>query len=268
MVDSLLTVVELSLLIPAAALVAWSLRRAIRLLTRRAMRLAQRRPGMWRVRSRRFRDLDGEIEARRRQRADAAARMFGHVVTGVIFVVAFVVALHVVGVDPLFAISSAGFVGLAIALSGQDLIKNLLAGTVALLEDRYAVGDEVVVRVSGADLQGTIDLMGAASIRLRTPAGATMHVAHGMVESVTNLSQMPAVRALEVPTEEWARQQDSAVDRLAAASNDVGLTGVVFLGDVEAYDHPSGTTTVRVRSNLPLSDEQTDRVRERLVGRG
>jgi hypothetical protein len=186
----------------------------------------------------------------------------------VILIAAFVVGLNVVGVDLLFAISSAGFVGLAIAMSGQDLIKNLLAGTVALLEDRYAVGDDVVIRVSGADLRGTIDLVGAASIRLRTPDGATMHVSHGMIESVANLSQMPSVNALEVPTEQWRERGDSAVERLAAASNDDGLTGVVFLGDLEAYDHPSGVTTVSVKSNFPLSDEQTHRVRERLVGQG
>ncbi len=67
----------------------------------------------------------------------------------VIFTVATFAALELLGVDLVFAISSAGFIGFAIALSGQDLIKDVLAGTRALLEDRYAVGDDVVLRVGG-----------------------------------------------------------------------------------------------------------------------
>jgi hypothetical protein len=227
--------------------------------------MATQRPGAWRTRLRRLGDAEAEVESRKRQRADAAARMLGHFVTALVFLAAGIVALHVVGVDPVYAISSAGFVGVALALSGQDLIKNVLAGTMALLEDRYAVGDTVEVRVSGEEVRGTIDLMGAASVRLRTDEGATWHAGHAAITCITNYSQLPASAEIAVATDDWREVEDGAAQRLATASNDIGLTGVVFLPDLAAQPHPAGVTTVTVRSNRALSDDQVGLVRDRLV---
>ena len=158
---------EAIILLPVAIALSWFARTAIRTLTRRAVRRAQRADGTWRVRLDRLGD-DAQVDVRKRQRADAVARTLGHLVTVVIFVFATFAALEILGVDLAFAISSAGFVGLAIALSAQDLVKDFLGGTRALLEDRYAVGDEVVLRVSGTEVRGTVDLIGSASIRLRS----------------------------------------------------------------------------------------------------
>jgi hypothetical protein len=54
----------------------------------------------------------------------------------------------------------------------------------------------------------------------------------------------------------------------------VGLTGVVFLRDIETHepdDEPadvaSSTVTLRVKSNRPLSSPETDLVRAKLLDR-
>lgn len=261
---NLTTIVELGLLVSAALLLAWAARQLIRALTRRAVRRAQERPGTWRGRLRRLNDLEGEVEVRKRQRADAAARMLGHFVSALILLGAVLLGLQVVGVDPVYAISSAGFVGLALALSGQDIIKNLLAGTMAILEDRYAVGDQVAITIGSNEVNGTIDLMGPASIRLRTEAGATWHAGHSTIDSVTNFSQLAASSEIAIPTSEWNVVEDDAARRLTTASNDVGLTGVIFLPDLTTQQHPAGVTTVTVRSNRPLSVDQKQLLRERL----
>lgn len=261
----LTTIIELGLLVPASFALSWIARHTIRGSTRRAVRRAQERPGTWRARLRRLSDLDSDVEVRRRQRADAASRMLGHFVTCVIFLGATLLGLHVLGVDPVYAISSAGFIGLAIALSGQEIIKNLLAGTMALLEDRYAVGDQVTVMMSGTEVAGTIDLMGPASIRVRTTEGATWHAGHSAIDSVTNFSQIASSSEIAIPTTQWNHVEDDASQRLKSASNDVGLTGVIFLPDLAARSHPTGVTTVTVRSNRPLSDDQKRLVHERLA---
>ncbi len=260
---------EALMLLPVAVAASWCARTTIRTLTRRAVRRAQRTGGSWRVRLDRRGD-NGQADVRRRQRADAVAGMLGHIITLMIFAVATLVALKRLGVDPVFAISSAGFIGLAIALSGQDLVKDLLAGSRALLEDRYAIGDEVVLRVSGSEEKGTVDLIGAASVRLRTLDGATWHAGHHAIESVTNLSQVPVVSDITMSIEEWASANESgAVDRLTGSSNDVGLTGLVFLRDIEAHrslnEATADTVTVSVKANRQLSSPETDLVRARLV---
>ena len=264
---------EALILLPIAIGLSWLARTTIRTLTRRAVRRGQRADGTWRVRLDRLGD-DGQADVRKRQRADAVARMLGRLVTVVIFVFAVFAALEILGVDLAFAISSAGFVGLAIALSAQDFVKDFLGGTRALLEDRYAVGDDVVLRIAGTEVRGTVDLIGSASIRLRTPDGATWHAGHHSVESVTNLSQLPAVSDIEVPFDDWAAADEQhAMARLAEASNDVGLTGVVFLRDIETHEPESGdevvvdTVTIRVKTNRPLSTPETEIVRNKLLER-
>ena len=132
---NLTNIIELLILVPAALTLAWGSRLLIKVLTRRAVRRSQVRPGTWRGRLRRLNDVDSDVEVRRRQRADAAARMFGHLVTTLIFAGSVLLGLQIVGVDPVYAISSAGFIGLAIALSGQDVIKNLLG-----ICDRVLIG--------------------------------------------------------------------------------------------------------------------------------
>jgi hypothetical protein len=266
MIETLASVAELVVLLPAAMALSWVARRSIRTMTRRSVRRAQSDAGSWRVRLPRNVDVDGQEQTRRRTRADAAARKLGHLVTGCIFGSAMLIGLNIVGVDAVLVISSAGFLGLALALSGQEVIRNLITGTVALFEDRYAVGDDVILRVSGQDVEGTIDLVGAAAVRLRTAEGATWHAGHSSIECVTNLSQLPAVHDIIVPTTEWANAEVDALDRLAAASNDAGLTGVIFLRDLDAHEHPSGTTTVKVKSNRSLSEPQIDRVKATLLG--
>jgi len=264
---------EAMFLLPVAMVASWMARVTIRTLTRRAVRRSQRSEGTWRVRLDRLGD-NGQADARKRQRADAVARMIGRLVTVAISGLAVVAALQLVGVDLAFAISSAGFVGLVLALSAQDTVRDFLGGTRALLEDRYAVGDDVVFRVGGNDVRGTVDLIGSASVRLRTPDGATWHAGHHAVESVTNLSQLPAVSDIEVPLEEWAAADErEAVDRLADASNDVGLTGVVFLRDIETHependpesDEGNDMVTVRVKTNRPLSTPEAEIVRAKLL---
>lgn len=270
MVSWLASASEALVLLPVAFIGSWFARTAIRTLTRRAVRRGQRPEGGWRVRLDRLGD-NGQTDARKRQRADAVARMLGHLVTVIIFMLCAFWALELFGVDLVFAISSAGFIGVAIALSGQDLVKDFLAGTRALLEDRYSVGDEVILRVSGTEVLGTVDLIGAASVRLRTPEGSTWHAGHASVDSVSNLSQLPAVSEIEVPLDEWASADEgAAVERLAVASNDVGLTGVVFLRDIETHEPHDvaepDTVTVRVKTNRPLSSPEADLVRSKLLG--
>jgi small-conductance mechanosensitive channel len=273
MLSSFTSISEALVMLPVAIALSWIARTTIRQLTRRAVRRAQRSEGSWRVRLDRRGD-DGQADVRKRQRADAVARMLGRLVTVVIFMFAIFAALEILGVNLAFAISSAGFVGLAIALSAQDLVKDFLGGTRALLEDRYAVGDDVVLRVSGTEVSGTVDLIGSASIRLRTSDGATWHAGHHSIDAVTNLSQLPSVSDIEVPIDEWAQADESSVvERLTEASNDVGLTGVVFLRDIEMHEpdaeveSDADIVTVRVKTNRPLTTPETEIVRSKLLDR-
>ena len=236
------SVAEALVLLPVAFAASWLARATIRTSLRRAVRRAQRPQGSWRMRLDRLGD-NGQADARKRQRADAVARMLGHMVTVGIFAVAALAALALLGVSPVVAISSAGFVGFAIAISGQHLANDVIAGTRALLEDRYAAGDEVILRIAGTDVRGTVDLIGSASIRLRTARRRDL----ARRSRLDRVGDQPVAAARRERHRDPGRRVGAgrssaiAIDRLRSASNDVGLTGVVFLRDIETHE-PEGST--------------------------
>ncbi len=186
-----------------------------------------------------------------------------------ILLIAAVGAFARLGVDLAVSLSSAGFLGLALALSGQGLIRDLLEGTRALVEDRYALGDVVEVRIGGHETRGTVEVLGAASLGLRLESGGAWHAGHAAIESVMNESQLPVTTSIEVPAVNWARADHAqAAEHLAGSSNGVGLTGVVFLGDLTDGVLPdeNGVVSVPIRANRPLSDAEGHLVRDRVFG--
>ena len=247
----------------AAAMLSLIARRSFRRLARRAA-----------VRAALSESRDGgrtRTDARSISRADAVARLIGRVVTSCAFAIACLFTLDRLGIDLVLAISSAGFLGLALALSGQGLIRDVMAGTRAMVEDRYAIGDRITARVAGADITGTVDLIAAASVRLRTVDGATCHVGHDAIDYLINHSQTPSTTRLALPAQQWSEiEPAAAATRLAASSNDIGLTGVVFVADIagvdgDAPDAVTGEVHVDVNANRPLTPAQSEIVKQRLL---
>ena len=52
---------------------------------------------------------------------------------------------HLFDIDAAFFLSSAGFIGAGVAIGGQHKVNDYLTGLSVLFEDRYGVGDELVV---------------------------------------------------------------------------------------------------------------------------
>ena len=106
-------------------------------------------------------------ERRRRQRTDAAARMLNHVVALVVWTAVTIVVFHLFDIDAAFFLSGAGFIGAAVAIGGQHKVNDYLTGLSVLFEDRYGVGDELVVEVTGREpLHAVVDHIGLVT----TPA--------------------------------------------------------------------------------------------------
>ncbi len=161
----------------------------LRQLTRRALSRALSGKGRLLKRLPRSHDVGGP-DPRPGQRADAAAQMLARIASLVITISALLIILRILELNPLVLVSSAGFLGAGVAIGGQALIKDWLTGLMVLLEDRYAVGDDVTVRVGGQDVSGRVETLTSAALRIRLTEGSTWHAGHGSVESVTNHSQL------------------------------------------------------------------------------
>jgi small conductance mechanosensitive channel len=229
------------------------IRRVIRRLARRSLILPLGSGGLWGSRVRTREESGGEIEQRRRQRIDAASRMTSHLATVVIWLVATIVAFHVLDFDPTFYLSSAGFIGAAIAIGGQHKVSDYLTGLSVHFEDRYGVGDEVEVEIGGNTVTAVVDHIGLFSTRLRD-SRSTLHVPNSTLAAVRNLSQEAAVSTIKLHVPDDASPAD-AMSMLRGLAGSDGLTDVIFVGDLDAHARSTGEVEVELRTARALDDQ-------------
>ncbi len=262
--DDLLRAGAIVAVVVGAYVLTAIIRVTLRFVTRRAVRRALAGKGVWRVRLPRPDDGNG-VEQRRLQRADAAAHMMSRIFALVVAVIAVIIISHVLRVDPVVLVSSAGFIGAGIAIGGQALIKDWLTGLMVLLEDRYAVGDQVSVTIGGNEVSGTVETLSGVGLRLRLADGTTWHAGHGALESVTNRSQQLVQNHVTIEPDVWAELDETMIGRdLNAASHDLGLTDVLLLPEIAAVPLPDGTIDVTYRSTRPLNDRQRRLIEDRI----
>ena len=187
-------VLSILLLILGAFLVARLLRRSIRRAMRRweeGGRIANRRRG----RPALLESSRPTPTIRRHQRAEAMASGFGGLATIVVWVVAVVWILSVLGVKASTLLTSAGLIGVALAFGAQNLLRDLIAGTFMIFEDQLGVGD--VVDVGAAS--GTVEDVTLRVTRLRDVEGIVWHVPNGEIHRVGNKSQQWSRAVVDIP---------------------------------------------------------------------
>lgn len=241
----------------ASRLAGLVVRQVVRRLARRALLGSG---GLWRVRAQRFDDAGADVvEQRRRQRIDAASRMLHHLASLVIWIVASIVVFHLLDVNPAFFLSSAGFIGAGLAIGGQHKVNDYLTGLSVHFEDRYGVGDEIVAEVGWPEpVVGVVDHIGLFSTRVRDER-STMHFPNHTLAVIRNLSQEPCRTTLRVKVPADAAAEDASVLLRDLAGTD-GLTDVVFLGDLAAYDSSTGEVEVEVATPRALGNLERARL--------
>jgi small-conductance mechanosensitive channel len=193
-------------------------------------------------------------ELRRRQRNHAAARMLNHVVAVVVWITVVIALFHLFEVDAAFFLSSAGFIGAGLAIGGQHKVNDYLTGLSVLFEDRYGIGDELLIETTtGEGRRVVVDHIGLVTTRLRDTS-STLHIPNGKLELVRNLSQeaSTATVRLRVPGDDVDATHAATAVRNVAGSEQ--LTDLVFVGDLAAQPTPDGAVDVAVRTVRPLDD--------------
>lgn len=238
-------------------------RRVVRYIAKRSLA----RPSQWwRTRARYGEYEETSVtENRQRQRVDAAARMLHHLFAVVLWIGVIIAVFHILQLDAAFFLSSAGFIGAAVAIGGQHKVNDYLTGLSVLLEDRYGVGDEV--EISGAftnGVRGIVEHIGLVSTRVRD-GYSTVHLPHAALLSVRNLSQEPAEAKLsiqipfEAENEAAAAKAAETIRELAGSQH---LTGVVLVDEIEtaASTKDDEHLEVRVRTARPLTAAERETI--------
>ena len=135
------------------------------------------------------------MQQRTVQRVKAVGQLFRSASAFVIWTVAIMSALSVVGFNVAPLLASAGVAGVALGFGAQTLIKDFLAGIFIILEDQYGVGD--VVDLGPAI--GTVEEVDLRVTRLRDMGGVVWYVRNGEILRVANRSQGWTVATVDVP---------------------------------------------------------------------
>lgn len=204
-------------------------------------------------------------EQRRRQRIDAAARMLNHLVAVVVWIGITIAVFHLLDIDAAFFLSSAGFIGAGVAIGGQHKVNDYLTGLSVLFEDRYGVGDELVVDMGIREpVHAIVDNIGLVTTRLRDER-STIHVPNAQLTVVRNLSQEAAASTvrLQLPDGAGADLEQDAATALRNLAGTEHLTDVVFVGDLSTRRSPEGGVDVAVRTLRPLDERSRSVLVER-----
>lgn len=242
------------------------IRRVVRYIARRSLA----RPSQWWRTRARYGEFEeaSMTENRQRQRVDAAARMLHHLFAVVLWIGVIIAVFHILQLNAAFFLSSAGFIGAAVAIGGQHKVNDYLTGLSVLLEDRYGVGDEV--EISGAfpnGVRGIVEHIGLVSTRIRD-GYSTVHLPHVALLSVRNLSQEPAETKLsiQIPFEtENAEAAAKAAETIRELAGSQNLTGVLLVDDIEAStpNKDGEHLEVRVRTARPLTASERETIVKR-----
>jgi moderate conductance mechanosensitive channel len=106
----------------------------------------------------------------------------------------FIQILGALGVPLGSFIAAAGVIGLGISFGAQSLFKDMLTGLFILLEDQYAIGDNI--RIAG--LTGTVEDLTLRMTKLRDGDGTLYIVPNSQITTVSNLSRDFSVATLSV----------------------------------------------------------------------
>ena len=163
---------------------------------------------------------DTRTEQRARTVADAVANLWRVIV----WVIAALLIVGLVGLQLGPLIAGAGIAGIAIAFGAQSLIKDYLSGLFILLEDQYSVGDVISVGASS----GTVEDVNLRVTRLRSVDGTVWFIPNGEIRAVGNQSM------------EWSR---AVVDVTIGYENDSTAVMAALGEEVDAmYLDPAWST--------------------------
>lgn len=244
------------------------LRAAVRRMAERARHGDERSRRRWRPSvSRGMLDVVDGGEARRRQRVDSAARMLNHLVALAVWIVVLIAAFHVLDVDAAFFLSSAGFIGAGLAIGGQHKVNDYLTGLSVLFEDRYGVGDELLIELPGRDpVRAKVEHIGLITTRLRDE-NSTLHLPNAAIALVHNLSQESHHHTVRLnlahdPEYDLVSEQTAAdvVRRMAGTEN---LTQLLFVGDLAAKRDGDGNIDIEFNTPRPLPPQARDELAKR-----
>ncbi|MEH7414016.1 mechanosensitive ion channel family protein [Neobacillus drentensis] len=128
------------------------------------------------------------------RREATLSKLLDNILTYVVYFIAFMMILSVLGIDVKALIAGAGVVGLAVGFGAQSLVKDVISGFFIIFEDQFSVGDHVRI----GQFEGNVQSIGLRTTKLKSWTGEVHILPNGNIMEVTNFSLNNSLAIIDV----------------------------------------------------------------------
>ena len=119
------------------------------------------------------------------ERSESIGSLLRSLVTFVVFGLAAIMILELLGIDAAASLASAGVLAIAIGFGAQSVVADMFAGIFMLTEDQFGVGD----RIDAGPVNGFVERITLRTTVIRDANGKLWHVPNSQIEYVANETQ-------------------------------------------------------------------------------
>ena len=130
------------------------------------------------------------------KRRKTIVRLFQSIFKYLLIIIASLIILDFYGVDTKSLIASLGVAGVVLGLALQDTVKDLISGTMLIMENYLAVGDIVTYN----NFTGEVIELGLRTTKIKGFDGEVMIIANRNIDTIINASQKKATLYINIPT--------------------------------------------------------------------
>ena len=138
--------------------------------------------------------LEPQPSARRQSRANSVSVLLTSTLIVLIWTIALLTILGIVGINLAPLLAGAGIAGVALGFGAQTLVRDCISGLFMLLEDQYGIGDVIDL----GEATGVVEDLSLRTTVVRSIDGTVWHVPNGVVQRVGNKSQLWSVAVVDV----------------------------------------------------------------------
>ncbi|WP_066259535.1 mechanosensitive ion channel family protein [Neobacillus drentensis] len=128
------------------------------------------------------------------RREETLSKLLDSVLTYVVYFIAFMMILSVLGIDVKALIAGAGVVGLAVGFGAQSLVKDVISGFFIIFEDQFSVGDHVRI----GQYEGNVETIGLRTTKIKSWTGELHILPNGSIIEVTNFSINNSIAVVDI----------------------------------------------------------------------
>jgi small conductance mechanosensitive channel len=161
------------------------------------------------------------------ERASTVATVLAGIFRTIVWVIAFLTILGVIGINLGPFVATATVIGAAVGFGAQSLVKDFLSGLLIVIEDQYGVGDTITTN----DINGTVEGLNLRTTRVRAVDGTVWYIANGEIRKVGNSSEGFSQAIVDVvvpPGTDLDRVQALAAEEGAAFARDPEWEGKIL----------------------------------------